>query len=78
MAVFTTPDRVLHVFFGKAHGESPFYESEGREMLIRYFKLLDNLVGKLLREFLSEAVVILSSDHGFEPLHTYSRSSKCP
>jgi len=70
-AVFTTPDRVQHVFFGRAHRESPFYEPRGREMLIRYFKLLDSLIGKLLRELLSEAVVILSSDHGFEPLHTY-------
>ena len=70
-AVFTTPDRVQHVFFGRAFKESPFYEPGAREKLVKYFKHLDDVIGKLLRELSSEAIVILSSDHGFEPLHTY-------
>jgi len=68
--VFTTPDRVQHVFFGRAFRGSPLYDERGRSALVGYFRLLDDLLGGLLPE-LEDAVVFLVSDHGFEPLYRY-------
>ncbi len=70
-AVFTTPDRVQHVFFGRATRGSPFYDPRGRRTLIRYYGLLDEVVGKVVAALPSDAVVMLVSDHGFEPLYKY-------
>ena len=70
-AVFTTMDRIQHVFFGRAFEDSPFFEPRARDILIHYYSLLDALIGKLMSEFLSEAIIVFSSDHGFEPLYKY-------
>jgi len=69
--VFTTPDRVLHVFFGRAIEDSPFYDPRARRSLAKYFKLLDDAIGKVLSALPSDAVVFFVSDHGFEPLFKY-------
>ena len=69
--VFTTPDRVLHVFFGRTVEDSPFYDPRARRSLAKYFKLLDDAIGKVLSALPSDAVVFFVSDHGFEPLFKY-------
>jgi len=70
-AVFTTPDRIQHVFFGRATRDSPFYEPGARYVLEGYYRLLDKIVGKLLSEFSSEAMLMFLSDYGFEPCFKY-------
>ncbi len=70
-AVFTTLDRVQHVFFGRAIRGSPLYDRRAHDVLVGYYKLLDRLVGRIIAEFSSEATLIFLSDHGFEPCYKY-------
>jgi len=70
-AVFTTPDRVQHVFFGRAIESSPFYALRDRMILIRYYELLDEIIGKVLAALPGDTIMMLVSDHGFEPLYKY-------
>ena len=69
--VFTTLDRVQHVFFGRAIRESPFYDRRGREALIDYYRALDSILGKLLSELGDDTVFFFVSDHGFELLRRF-------
>ena len=69
--VFTTLDRVQHVFFGRALRESPFYDRRGRETLMSYYKTVDGILGKLLSELGDDTVFFFVSDHGFEPLYRF-------
>ncbi|RLI09253.1 hypothetical protein DRO32_00975 [Candidatus Bathyarchaeota archaeon] len=70
-AVFTTLDRVQHVFFGRSLPGSPLYDQDGRRALLSYYRLLDEVVGKLLSELADDTFFIFVSDHGFEPLFRF-------
>jgi len=70
-AVFTTLDRVQHVFFGRALRESPFYDGRGRKALLAYYRALDDRLGEILRELGNDTLFFFVSDHGFEPLYRY-------
>lgn len=53
VVVFTSPDRVQHVFW-----------NEDSEYLLRYYEVLDSVLGRLDRK--NEVVTFVVSDHGFE------------
>jgi len=61
--VFTGPDRLQHFFW-----PSDVKKSEGPtngELLLTYFKDLDQSVAKILGELPTDALVLFLSDHGF-------------
>jgi len=71
LAVFTSLDRVQHVFFGYFDEESPFFNAEKKEYLIRYLRELDSIVGKVVSLLNEHDYLIVASDHGFTHLHKY-------
>ena len=69
--VFTGTDRIYHHFW---HYLQPADEEEARklnfalaEQLQRYFRLLDSIIGSLVRSAGSDANTLMISDHGFGP-----------
>jgi len=71
LVVFTTLDRMQHVFFGYFDEESPLFDSEKREYLTNYFKEIDSIIGKVASLLNENDYLIIASDHGFEYVHKY-------
>jgi len=71
LAVFTTLDRMQHVFFGYLDEESPFFNAEKRKILIDYYKKIDNILGKTISLLNEDTFLVVASDHGFEYLSKY-------
>jgi len=71
MMVETSLDRIQHLLFGYFDKESPYYDEEKREVLIKYYKKIDSILGKIVSLIDENAILIVVSDHGFEPLYKY-------
>lgn len=69
VTVFTTLDRIQHVFFGYFDKESPLFNAEKREYLLDYFKEIDRIVGQIVSLLNEIDYLIIASDHGFEHVH---------
>lgn len=71
MAVFTSLDRIQHLLFGYFDKESPYFNKEKRETLIKYYEELDDIIGRISSEIDENTILMIVSDHGFEPLYKY-------
>lgn len=71
MVVFTNLDRIQHVLMGYFDKESPIYDSAKREILIEYYKEIDDILGKIISLIDENVILMIASDHGFEPLYKY-------
>ena len=71
MAVFTSLDRMQHVLFGYFDKESPIYNEEKRQILIKYYEEIDGILGRVISLIDENTILIIVSDHGFEPLYKY-------
>lgn len=71
MVVFTGTDRIFHHFWRylqpQAGEEADRLDIALSEKLRQYFRLLDNILGGLIRSAGSRANVVILSDHGFGP-----------
>jgi len=69
------PDWAYHAFMRKLEFSEPEEEKLYRKAELEFYKSLDRMVGKILREVnLNETIVILVSDHGAKP-SLYERPS---
>lgn len=71
IAGFTTLDRIQHVFFGYFQEESPFFNLEKKNVLIKYYKQIDNSIGKIVSLLDENTILFIVSDHGFDYLNKY-------
>lgn len=75
MVHFYGSDRMQHEFWHVMDREHPQHDPQERELLgdvvLEFFKALDAAVGQLLDAAGDDTVVIVMSDHGFGPVHTY-------
>jgi len=71
LTVFTTLDRLQHVFFGYFDEESPLFDAEKRKVLIEYYKEIDSILGKTVSLLDENTILFIVSDHGFEYLSKY-------
>jgi len=71
LTVFTTLDRMQHVFFGYFDEESPLFDAKKRKILIEYYKKIDSILGKTISLLDDNTILIIVSDHGFEYLNKY-------
>lgn len=71
LTVFTTLDRMQHVFFGYFDEESPLFDAEKRKVLVEYYKEIDSIVGKTISLLDENTILFVVSDHGFDYLSKY-------
>lgn len=70
-AVFTTLDRMQHVFFGYFDERSPLFDAEKRKILIEYYKEIDNMLGETISLIDENTFLMIVSDHGFSFLNKH-------
>ena len=73
LVLLTGVDRVSHFLWGTlspetARGLSEPQRQAGEAALRRYYEIADSLVARLIEPFGPEDLVLVMSDHGFEPL----------
>jgi len=71
VATFTSLDRIQHVLFGYFDKESPFFNERKKEVLIKYYKEIDAILGRTISIIDENTILMIASDHGFEPLYKY-------
>jgi len=71
LAVFTSLDRVQHVFFGYFEEESPFFNVGKKEYLIGYFRQIDSIIGRVISLLNEHDYLVIASDHGFTHVNKY-------
>jgi len=71
LTVFTTLDRMQHVFFGYFDEESPLFNAEKRKILVEYYKEIDKILGETFSSLDENTILVVVSDHGFEYLRKY-------
>jgi len=73
LGIFCTgTDRIMHRFWHYTDRDHPVYDKEasrvfGKEIR-KYFSLVDDVLGRVLKE-VRDASVVVASDHGFGPLY---------
>ncbi|MHA2408399.1 MAG: alkaline phosphatase family protein, partial [Candidatus Ranarchaeia archaeon] len=70
VGVFTTIDRLQHVFYGYFDEESPIFNIEKKKILIQYYQEIDQILGKIISSLDENTILFIVSDHGFEYLST--------
>jgi predicted AlkP superfamily phosphohydrolase/phosphomutase len=65
LTVFTTLDRVQHVFFGYLDEDSPFFNPQKSRVLIEYYKEMDKIIGDVTSSLSEDTMLFIVSDHGF-------------
>jgi len=68
VAIFTTLDRVQHVYYGFSIKESPLYDVVKREYLVEYYNLMDKILETILSKLDGDTYLFVVSDHGFDYL----------
>lgn len=69
MVVFMGTDRIQHFFWKYVDEAHPEYEESEYSMKVkRYYKKMDQIVGRFLEATPKDALVFLLSDHGFCPI----------
>ncbi len=69
LSVFTTFDRMQHVYFGYFYEKSPLFDAEKSTYLIDYFKKIDDIIGDVASLLDENDYLIIASDHGFEHIY---------
>jgi len=72
---FFSTDRIQHMFWATRDPEHPLYRKEDAEkyshVIDDYYRRMDTILGKLLKEVDSDTALMVFSDHGFT---TFRRS----
>jgi predicted AlkP superfamily phosphohydrolase/phosphomutase len=70
MMVAIGPDRLHHAFLADIDPAHPRHDPEGpfREVGLRYYRLLDRLLGRMITLAGEDTAVLVASDHGVRPL----------
>lgn len=71
MSIFTSLDRLQHVFYGYFDKKSPLYDVEKRKILCKYYRRLDEILNSILLMIDESTYLIIVSDHGFDYLYKY-------
>lgn len=71
LAAFTSLDRIQHALFGYFDKESPLFNVQRREVLVQYYKEIDAILGRIISKIDENTILMISSDHGIEPLYKY-------
>jgi predicted AlkP superfamily phosphohydrolase/phosphomutase len=71
MTVFTSLDRLQHVFYGYYDRQSPLHDSNKDKILKEYYKRLDGILGDILSTIEESTHLIIVSDHGFDHLQKH-------
>ena len=74
MVAFLGTDTIQHFFWKYTDPENPSYSSEmamkHRDVILKYYQRLDEIVGELLEGIYESTNVIIMSDHGFGPQYS--------
>ena len=68
--VFTATDRIQHQCWLSIEGGTESWRGEEREQLVRFYGVLDDEIGQVLRSVPEDVSVIMVSDHGFGRGHS--------
>jgi predicted AlkP superfamily phosphohydrolase/phosphomutase len=72
--VYVVPDRLLHRFWAYQDPDHPLYDGipdddERRDALRNHFRQLDDALGEIRDALDEDDVLLIVSDHGFQPLY---------
>lgn len=72
IAVFTELDRLQHFFWKYLDPSHPLHDAQRaaqyREPLLRYYQMVDGIIGEMIAQAGPDANLLICSDHGFGPV----------
>ncbi|MGD8546204.1 MAG: alkaline phosphatase family protein, partial [Candidatus Bathyarchaeota archaeon] len=67
--VFTSLDRLQHVYYGYYDEKSPLHDNTKRKILLTYYAKMDEILDNILSTIDKKTFLIIISDHGFDYVH---------